>query len=221
MKPWPRLLALTDERIAALDDLAQRAGAIAAVGPAVALVARLPHGSTDELAGLACRFVALAAPPMASVFVTGRIDVALACNANGVIGRAGDLDTDAMKRAEEQSAASVSGASLIACIRSVHSLAEAEQAVSAGADGLLLGTIWPTASHPDVAPAGPELIDRVARCGVPVWAIGGVTAERAREAWDAGAWGVASIAAVWDATDPNRAALALLEPWRSPDGQGP
>jgi len=221
VKPLPRLLALTDERIAALECLAQRAGAIAAVGPAVALVARLPRGSTDELAALACRFVALATPPMASVFVTGRIDVALACNANGVIGRADDLDTEAMKRTEQRSGAPTTGGSTIAYIRSVHSLAEAELAVSGGADGLLLGTIWRTASHPDATPAGPEMIDRVARCGVPVWAIGGVTPERAREAWDAGAWGVASIGALWDATDPNRAALALLEPWRSPEGQGP
>lgn len=221
MKPLPRLLALTDARVAALGDLAQRAAAIAAVGPPVALVARLPNGSTDTLATLACRFVALAAPPMASVFVTGRVDVALACGANGVVGRAGDLDTDAMKRAEQRSAAPTAGGSTTVYIRSVHSLAEAEQAVSGGADGLLLGTIWPTASHPDTASTGPELIDRVARCGVPVWAIGGVTPERAREACDAGAWGVASISAVWDATDPNRAALALLEPWRSPELQGP
>ena len=221
MKPLPRLLALTDARVAALGDLAQRAAAIAAVGPAVALVARLPNGSTDALAALACRFVALAAPPMAAVYVTGRIDVAWACGANGVVGRNGDLDTDAMKRAEHSGAASITHRSPTVYLRSVHSFAEAEHAVGAGVDGLVVGTIWPTASHPGAAGTGPELIDRVARCGVPVWAIGGVTPERAREARDAGAWGVASISAVWDATDPNRAALALLEPWRSPEEQGP
>ena len=147
---------------------------------------------------------------MASVFVTGRVDVALACGADGVIGRTGDLDPRAMREAIERSTVS----RRIVLVQSVHSLAEAEHAVAAGADGLLLGTIWATPSHPGRVPSGPELIDRVARCGVPVWAVGGVTADRAAEAFDAGAWGVAAISALWDANDPNRSALALLAPWR-------
>ncbi len=210
MKPLPRLLALTDDRVAALDDLAQRAGAIAAVGAAAALVARLPGGSTDALSVLATRFVALARPPMASVFVTGRVDVALACGADGVIARSGDLDARSMREAVDRSMVS----RRLVVVQSVHSLAEAEAAVASGVDGLLLGTIWETATHPDRTPSGPELIDRVARCGVPVWAVGGVTPEHAVEAFDAGAWGVAAISALWDATDVNRSALALLAPWR-------
>lgn len=210
MKPLPRLLALTDDRVAAMDDLAQRAGAVAAVGSAAALVARLPGGSTDALSVLATRFVTLARPPMASVFVTGRVDIALACGADGVIARSGDLDAGAMRDAIERSTV----ARRLVVVQSVHSLPHAEAAVSAGADGLLLGTIWATATHPGRTPSGPELIDRVARCGVPVWAVGGVTPEHAAEAFDAGAWGVAAISAIWDASDVNRGALALLAPWR-------
>jgi thiamine-phosphate diphosphorylase len=211
VKPLPRLLALTDDRVAALDDLAQRAGAIAAVGAAAALVARLPGGSTDELSVLATRFVALARPPMASVFVTGRVDVALACGADGIIARSGDLDPRSMREAVDRSTV----ARRLVVVQSVHSLPEAESAVAAGADGLLLGTIWETVTHPGRMPSGPELIDRVARCGVPVWAVGGVSPEHAVEAFEAGAWGVAAISALWDANDVNRSALALLAPWRS------
>lgn len=211
MKPLPRLLALTDDRVAAFADLAQRAGAVAAVGSAAALVARLPGGSTDELSVLATRFVALARPPMASVFVTGRIDVALACGTDGVIARSGDLDVRSMRDAVSRSTV----AHRLIVLQSVHSLAEAEAAVAAGADGVLLGTIWATHTHPGRTPSGPELIDRVARCGVPVWAVGGVTPEHAAEAFDAGAWGVAAISSIWDASDVNRSALALLAPWRS------
>ena len=214
MKPLPRLLVMTDERVTSLPDAPQRAAAVAAVGPAAGLVARLPASSTDELAQLATRFVALARPPMASVFVSARSDVAAASGANGVVSRRGDLDPATMRSLLQD--ADVHGTAVLA---SVHSLEEAEIAVSQGADGLIVGTIWDTPSHPGAAVAGPGLIDRVARCGVPVWAIGGVTEARALEVRDAGAWGVAAISAVWDAPDPNRAALSLLAPWRVPEDE--
>jgi thiamine-phosphate pyrophosphorylase len=44
-------------------------------------------------------------------------------------------------------------------------------------------------------------------------AIGGIDAGRAREVRSAGAYGVAAIAALWDADDPAAAALELLLPW--------
>ncbi len=94
MRPLPRLLAFTDDRVAALDDLGIRAAAIAAAGPAVALVARLPSGTTNQLATLAQRLVANAAAPMAMVLVTGRADVALAVGAQGVILRKDDLGVE-------------------------------------------------------------------------------------------------------------------------------
>jgi thiamine monophosphate synthase len=46
-----------------------------------------------------------------------------------------------------------------------------------------------------------------------VIAIGGITAERAWEARDAGAYGVAAISALWYAPDSAAAAVALLAPW--------
>ncbi len=203
MRPLPRLLAMADARIAARDDLGIRAAAIAAVGPTVALVARLPGGSGEALTALAVRFVALALPPMASVFVTGRADIARASGAHGVIARASDLPLADLRR--------ITGGPDYLHLRSVHSLAEAEAAVAEEADALIVGTIWESATHPGRPGVGLGLIEATARLGCPVYAIGGVTSARAREARDAGAWGVAAIGAVWDAKDSYEAVSGLVE----------
>lgn len=204
MRPLPRLLAFADERVARLDDLGVRAAAIAAAGPAVGLVARCPGATADELATMAERFTRLARPPMANVLVTGRADIALAVEAQGVILRDRDLTVaDARNLAGDR----------LWCLRTVHSEAEADTAVADGADALVAGAIWATPTHPDRAPLGLEALARIAARGVPCYAIGGVSPARARAARDAGAWGVAAIRAVWDDAQPFEAARALVEPW--------
>ena len=204
MRPLPRLLAFTDDRVAALDDLGGRSAAIAAVGSAAALVARRPTGSTDELVQLAERLMRITQPLMASVLVTGRADVAVAVAAQGVVLREGDLPVPDVRKLARGP---------LWCFRSVHSEVEADAAVAAGADALVVGTIWPTPTHPERTPSGPQMLARVVARGLPCFAIGGVTPERAREAHDAGAWGVAAIRALWDDVDPYGAAHALIEPW--------
>ena len=202
MRPLPRLLAYFDERVAAREDVGLRAAAIAAAGPAVALVARWPGGTADQLAELARRAVANARPPEAQVFVTGRVDIAVAVGATGVVRRDGDLDLAAMR--------TVAGKHRLTWLASVHDLAGAQAAAAAGADALVVGTIWPSTSHPGRAGAGLDLLRACAALGLPVFAIGGVTAERAETARAAGAWGVAAIGALFDAADSYRAARELL-----------
>ena len=208
-----------------MDDLGVRAAAIAAVGPIAGLVARLPHGSTDRLSSLAQRFVALAAPPMASVFVTGRADVALATGAHGVILRNDDLDVLTVRalchpERSEGSAGNTSvperskgSAGNMVILRSVHTVAEAQRAADEAADGVIVGSIWASATHPGREPAGTSLLREIVSVGLPTYAIGGVTAARSAEARDAGAWGVAAISAVWDESDCYRAALEMIKPW--------
>jgi thiamine-phosphate pyrophosphorylase len=77
----------------------------------------------------------------------------------------------------------------------------------------VVGTIYHTPSHPDRAPAGPNLVSDVARLGLPVIAIGGITPELAGELNAAGAYGVAAIRSLWYAADPAAATLAMLAPW--------
>jgi thiamine-phosphate diphosphorylase len=189
MKPLPRVLAFIDADVAALTDLGVRAAAVAAAGPAVALVARQPGGTADQLAMLALRLRALATPPMAGLLVSGRSDIALAAAADGVVLREGDLDVATVRHL----------APALRIFRSIHSESEAETAAGAGADALIAGNIWPTPSHPARTAAGIDFLSRVAALGVPTYAIGGVTVARAREACDAGAFGVAAIRALWNA----------------------
>ncbi len=203
MRPLPRLHAITDPSVLVLDDLGVRAAAIAAAGPSVALHARDRNSGGARLAALAARFVSLAWPPEASVIVAGRPDVARAVGAQGVQLASGDLTPS--------DARAVLRHGWIG--RSVHSADQAARAADEGADYVVAGSVFETATHPGLPPAGLELITAAARSGLPVIAIGGVSADNVMAVRDAGAWGVAAIRALWHAKDPAAAALALLEPW--------
>ncbi len=137
----------------------------------------------------------------ALLFVNDRVDVALACGAHGVqIGERGLP----MRRARE-----LAGSRLLIG-RSVHSVAGAKEAEEAGADLLILGTIYPTASHPEGPYGGEDLVREASdRVSIPIIAIGGVTACNAGAVMRAGASGVAVIGAVMDSADPRAAAARL------------
>ena len=203
MRPLPRLHAITAASVLAMDDLGMRAAAIAAAGSAVALHARDHSAGGARIASVARRFLSLARPPEAAVFVNGRPDIAGALGAHGLQLGAADL-------APAEARASFPRGWIG---RSVHSIAEAEQAVADGADFLLVGTIFATPSHPGHPGAGPALVRDAARLGRPVIAIGGIDAGRAGRMREEGAYGVAAVGALWHAADPAAAALALLAPW--------
>ncbi len=203
MRPLPRLHAVTDAAVLADPDLGIRAAAIAAAGSAVALHARDRTMETAGLARVAQRFIALARPPEAAVFVSGRPDLARAVGAQGVQLSGSDLAVPDARRVFPDGWIG----------RSVHSAAEARIAVGEGADLLLLGNIYDTPTHPGRPGIGLEPLRESAALGIPVIAIGGVTPKRAVEVRDAGAWGIAALRALWEAADPYAAAVALLEPW--------
>ena len=203
MRPIPRLHAFTDAAVLADPALGSKAAAIAAAGSAVALHARDRAASGARLTEVARRFVALARPPEAAALVNGRPDIARAAGANGVQLGSGDLPP--------AEARVVLGAGWIGV--SVHSLGEAGSAADAGADFLVAGTIYDSTSHPEYPGRGLTFLEEVTSLGLPVIAIGGITPARAKEVRDAGAYGVAAIAALWRAGDPAAAALALLAPW--------
>ncbi len=203
MSNLPRLLGYLDASIAARDDLGVGLAAIAALGHDAALVARLPGGSDDAIATLAARCIANARPPGAGVLVSGRVDIALATGANGVVARRDDLPIGELRRLAE-------GHPGFTIFAAVHTLAEANAAAEAGADALIVGTIWATASHPDRPGSGLGLLEACAKIGPPCFAIGGVTVARAREAGEAGAWGIAAISALWEARRRYQRALELV-----------
>ncbi len=203
MRPLPRLHAITDAAVIAAPDFAVRAGAIAAAGSVVALHARDREASGAALVRVARRLAALAEPPEAAVFVNGRPDVAQATGAQGVQLGASDL------RPADARASFPRGW----IGRSVHSAREAEAAAAEGADYLVVGNIYQTTSHPGRPAGGLALVRDSVRLGLPVIAIGGVDAQRVAEVRDEGAYGVAAIRALWWATDPAAAAVAMVAPW--------
>jgi thiamine-phosphate diphosphorylase len=203
MRPLPRVHAFTDGAVLSAPDFGIRAAAIAAGGAAVALHARHRGATAAHLSAIALRIVALARPPEAAVFVSGRPDIAAAAGAQGVQLGSHDLTPADARRVLPRGWIG----------RSVHSVDEASAAVEEGADFLVVGSIYPTRSHPERPAAGPGLVSGAARFGRPVIAIGGVTPERASELKSAGAYGVAAIHALWHAQDPAAATLALLAPW--------
>jgi thiamine-phosphate diphosphorylase len=203
MRPLPRVHAYTDRELLAQPDLGIRAAAIAAAGSAVALHVRAGGQSAAVLAGATLRLLALARPPEASVFVSGRSDIAAALGAQGVQLTAHDLAPGDARRVLPHGWIG----------RSVHSAEEATAAVREGADFLVVGNVYQTSSHPDRPAGGLDLLCETVAKGVPVIAIGGITPARAAEVRAAGAYGVAAIGALWHVADPAAATLALLEPW--------
>ncbi|MGH7903519.1 MAG: thiamine phosphate synthase [Candidatus Dormibacteraceae bacterium] len=118
------------------------------------------------------------------VLVSARADVAAAVGAAGVNLPEGDIPVADARRL-------LGPGRLVG--RSVHSEEAARQAAAQGADWVIFGPVFETASHPD-RPAGLEALATVARAvRVPVIAIGGLDMERARRCLEAGAAGYAAI----------------------------
>lgn len=87
--------------------------------------------------------------------------------------------------------------------KSVHSLAEALAAEAEGADRLLYGHIYPTASKPDMPPRGIDALKQVVTFTTkPVIAIGGITPERMPEIAATGVTGIAVLSGILGQADP-------------------
>ena len=139
---------------------------------------------TADLARLVSDLVRVTRGSGTRVVVNDRLDVALACGADGV-----HLRHDSV-RAETVRTIAPAG---FLVGRSVHGLAEA---VGAGpVDYLIAGTVFPTPSKPAATPIlGLDgLADVVQAVAVPVLAIGGITRERLDEVAATGAAGAAGI----------------------------
>jgi len=206
-RPLPPLHAVTDDDVLARPDFERVAGEVLAAGGAgVALHLRAPHASGRRMHELAVRLMEVARAAGSLLVVNDRVDVALAAEANGVqLGRRGIAVADARRVVGDEMRVGVS----------VHTIGEAREAAEAGAEWLLAGAIFETASHPGQAGVGTGLIVQVAALGRPVIGIGGVTPERVAEVCGAGAAGVAAIRGIWDQPSPASAARAYIEAWQS------
>lgn len=127
----------------------------------------------------------------AKLFINDRTDVALAVGADGVHCRETSMDPKNIKR--------VRSSIMVGC--SVHSMQASRQAEKEGADFLLFGPVYYTASKAKYGPPqGISTLQKVAdTINIPVFAVGGITPGRAPECRSAGAYGVAGISSIMTA----------------------
>ncbi|MFB3879652.1 MAG: thiamine phosphate synthase [Armatimonadota bacterium] len=158
--------------------------------------------SGRELVEIACALRALTRALRATFIVNDRVDVALACDADGVHLGQQDLPIAAARRL-------LGPASLIGASAATPS--EALACEQAGASYLGVGPIFPTPSKADAGEAiGLSALAEIRRAvRLPLLAIGGITCQNVAEVIAAGADGVAVISAVADAPDMAAAAADL------------
>ena len=87
---------------------------------------------------------------------------------------------------------------------------EEEDATRAGADYLAVGPFYPSPTKPEESVLPLQILDGVVhRARVPVFAIGGISAENAGVLARHGVAGIAIVSAIMDAQDPRAATAAI------------
>jgi thiamine-phosphate pyrophosphorylase len=136
------------------------------------------------------------------LLVNERLDVALACGADGV-----HLPASGVGPAEARRLLGPRALIGVSC----HAVAEVERAREGGADYATFGPVWATPSKARYGePVGLERLRQASRLGLPLVALGGVEPALAPLAFQAGARGVAAIRAWLTGPDPAGAVRALL-----------
>jgi thiamine-phosphate pyrophosphorylase len=201
MSPDVRLIVILDP--VALGDRAVAAARAAEAGGATMLQVRMKDSGGEAMLRWTERLVAALRIP---VWVNDRADVAWLAGAAGVHLGADDLPP-AQVRAHSPRRLGVG--------TSVGTAAEADRARGQQADYWSLGSVYATGSKADAGiPIGVDGFARLgalAPPGLPLVAIGGITAERAVECCRAGARGVAVISAVFGAPDVEDATRRLRD----------
>ena len=185
----------------------------AVAGGATMVMLREPGMAAGKLAELARR-VKTITRGRALLVIHDRVDVAQAVEADGV-----QLAEDGLPT---RAARGLMGKYTVLG-RSADDHSTALQATAEGAEWVLAGPIYKSASEPSEKPVGPKLIsDIVEDSSIPVIAIGGITTENIGEVVKAGAAGIAVLSGIAGAEDRKAAtealAAALSEAWsKRPD----
>ena len=164
--------------------------------------------SGRDLFRLAEKICKLCQASHAALFINDRVDVALAVDAAGV-----QLNKTSLPAA---TARTLLGPQKIIGV-STHSLQEAQEAEHDGADFVLFGPVYFTASKaaygsPQGLPALKTIVDNIS---LPVYAIGGIKLENIEATKKLGVRGVALISAIVSAENPKKAAEQIRRQLRN------
>ena len=179
----------------------------AAVQGGVTLVQlREKDAVTGEFVAVALKLKALLDQYSVPLLINDRIDVALACDAQGVHLGQDDMPLALARR--------ILGPDRIIGI-SAGTVTEALAAQAGGADYLGVGAVYATPTKTDAgAPLGPEGLKAITSAvDIPVVAIGGMKAHNAALMRRNGADGVAVVSGIMAAADPLRAASEIKQGW--------
>jgi thiazole tautomerase (transcriptional regulator TenI) len=206
----PLVHAVTSDEIVLRADFIDVACAVmAALGARGALHLRAGRVTAAKMQTLAEGLEAAQAITGAWLVVNDRIDLALISRARGA-----QLTSRSLSMADARRAAP--GLALGA---SVHSVDEGRAAAADGADWLVGGHVFATATHPGEAERGLPFIRHLAESvQIPVLAIGGVLPAHASVLREAGVYGVAVIRGIWDAPNAERAASDYLSAYDNAAG---
>ena len=184
------LYAITPEELGA-DALLVRARA-ALEGGAAALQYRSKSPDAGARRDEARALLSMARAKRVPLLVNDDVELAASIDADGVhLGR----DDAGLAAARRRLPGKLIGASCYA------SLDLARAAVAAGADYVAFGSVFASPTKPGAVRAPLGLFREARALGVPLIAIGGITASNAAQLRDAGADGVAVISDLFDAVD--------------------
>jgi thiamine-phosphate pyrophosphorylase len=210
-KPQTRSAILIDWRLCFIADSEAAAGrdvlqliAEAVEGGATTIQLRGKKWTSREFLDVGIKAFRFLGPKKIPLIINDRVDIALACRADGV-----HLGQDDMPLPY---AREILGKSRIIGI-SVATPAEAQAAEKGGADYVGAGPVFGTLSKKDLGPllglAGLRKIREKVK--IPILAIGGINAANAGKVIRAGADGVAVISAIAAAKNPVQAATEIIE----------
>ena len=182
MKELPRLYAITDRKAYGPDFFGTLERILKKGIRMVQLREKEMKGR--ELYELAVKVRELTKRYDALLIINGRFDIAIAVGADGVHLPENHIPPSAVKRLFPN---------LIVGF-SAHSPESAKRAEEEGADFVTISPIFKTSSHPQAKPLGPKAIRETAeKVKVPVYALGGITWEKAKVCYKNGAYGIAGI----------------------------
>jgi thiazole tautomerase (transcriptional regulator TenI) len=215
----PQLHVVTDDGVLARADFLATAVRIARMDRNVAIHIRGPRTDGGTLHHLAAELRRRTEGAPGWLVVNDRVDVALSVRADAI-----QLGSRSLR--PEELPVVATGLRIGVSVHAPDELRTTEGGMQrlgrSRVDWWLVGTVFPTPSHPGRAGGGRARVAAFsATASAATIAIGGITPERVGGVLDAGAHGAAVLRGVWDATDPVAAVQRYLSMFAPDVNPGP